>query len=126
MTDDLPDLSELEREVMRLIWANGAMTAENVQEGLARRLRESSVRTVLLRMEKKGYLSHSVEGRTYLYRATEARQKIAAKAVRRIADWFCGGSLEEMLVGMVDSKILSDEELLALATKIARNREKAG
>jgi len=125
MTNDLPDLSELEREVMRLIWANGSMTAETVQEGLARRLRESSVRTVLLRLEKKGYLNHSVEGRTYLYRATEARQKVAAKAVRRIADWFCGGSLEEMLVGMVDSKILSDEELLALATKIARSKKKA-
>src|SRR5271169_5820220 len=53
-SESLPDLGDLEREVMQLIWANGSLTAEFVRERLARRLKESTVRTVLRRLEEKG------------------------------------------------------------------------
>src|SRR5712672_3126722 len=88
MTENLPDLGDLEREVMQLIWANGRLTAETVREKLARRLKESTVRTVLRRLEEKGYVVHAVEGRTFVYRATHPRGRVAAKAVQRIVDWF--------------------------------------
>jgi predicted transcriptional regulator len=48
-SESMPDLGDLEREVMQLIWANGRLTAEFVRERLARRLKESTVRTVLRR-----------------------------------------------------------------------------
>src|SRR5215470_18807232 len=62
--ESMPDLGHLEREVMQLIWANGRLTAEIVREKLARRLKESTVRTVLRRLEEKRYVTHTVEGRT--------------------------------------------------------------
>ena len=120
MSDSMPDLGDLEREVMQLIWANGRLTAETVREKLARRLKESTVRTVLRRLEEKGYVVHAVEGRTYVYRATHARGKVAAKAVQRIVDWFCNGSVEEVLVGMVDSAMLDQRQLRMLADKVAK------
>ena len=83
MSDNLPDLGDLEREVMQLIWANGRLTAETVREKLPRRLKESTVRTVLRRLEEKRYVSHTVEGRTYVYQATQPRGRVAAKAVQR-------------------------------------------
>src|SRR5215472_17940639 len=46
MDANLPDLGDLEREVMQLVWANAPVTAEAVRERLARRLKESTVRTV--------------------------------------------------------------------------------
>jgi predicted transcriptional regulator len=118
MTDDLPDLGELERKVMQLIWAHGPMTAELVRERLDRRLKESTVRTVLRRLEEKGFVSHTTEGRTYIFSAVHDRQRVAAKAVHRIADWFCDGSIEEVLVGIVDAKMLDKEQLELLAAKI--------
>jgi hypothetical protein len=60
----------------------------------------------LRRLEEKGYLAHSVENRTFVYRPAETRQRVAGRAVRRIVDWFCEGSVEALLVGMVDSKAL--------------------
>jgi BlaI family transcriptional regulator, penicillinase repressor len=120
MNDDLPDLSGLEREVMLLIWAHGPLTAETVREKLARRLKESTVRTVLRRLEDKRYVSHTVDGRTYVYQATQARGRVAAKAVQRIVDWFCNGSVEEVLVGMVDSAMLDQRQLRMLADKVAK------
>jgi BlaI family transcriptional regulator, penicillinase repressor len=119
-SESLPDLGDLEREVMQLIWANGSLTAEFVRERLARRLKESTVRTVLRRLEEKGYVNHAVEGRTYIYQATHPRGKVAATAVQQIVDLFCNGSVEEVLVGMVDSAMLDPRQLRSLADMVAK------
>ena len=122
LTDELPDLGELEREVMQLVWAHAPATAETVREALSRPLKESTVRTVLRRLEDKGYVTHVVEGRTFLFSAAEKRSAVAAKAVKRIMDWFCNGSLEEVLVGMVDEKTIDAKQLQALSDRIAKAR----
>jgi BlaI family penicillinase repressor len=120
---DPAELGELELSMMQLIWQhaikNDAISAEQVREELGRPLKDSTVRTVLRRLEEKGYLTHTVEGRTYLYRPAEARQKVAGRAVKRIIDWFCDGSVEALLVGMVDSEVLDQKELTRLAERIA-------
>ena len=117
--ESLPDLGDLEREVMQLVWASGSVTAEVVREQLSRPLKESTVRTVLRRLEEKGYVTHDVDGRTYVYHPTQPRGRVAAKAVQGIVDWFCNGSIEEVLVGMVDSAMLDQRQLRKLADKIA-------
>jgi BlaI family penicillinase repressor len=124
MDETLPDLGDLEREVMQLVWAKGPVTAEAVREQLARRLKESTVRTVLRRLEEKGYVTHTVDGRTYVYQATEPRGRVAAKAVQRIVDWFCNGSVEEVLVGMVDTAMLDRKRLRMLTEKITQTKGK--
>jgi BlaI family penicillinase repressor len=120
MDANLPDLGDLEREVMQLVWANGPVTAEAVRERLERRLKESTVRTVLRRLEDKGYVTHTVDGRTYVYQAAAPRGRVAAKAVQRVVDWFCNGSIEEVLVGMVDASMLDQRQLRLLADKVAK------
>ena len=125
MNDDLPALGELERKIMQLVWAHGPLTAEAVRERLDRRLKESTVRTVLRRLEDKGFVQHSSEGRTYVFQAVHNRRRVAANAVHRIAKWFCDGSIEEVMVGLVDAKMLSRKQLKLLAEKIeAAKREK--
>jgi BlaI family penicillinase repressor len=123
MSDDLPDLGELERGVMQLVWGRGPITAEAVRAALKRRLKESTVRTVLHRLEEKGYVRHTVDGRTYVYEAAQPRGRVAAQAVQRIVDWFCNGSVEEVLVGMVENAMLDRKQLQALAAKIAKAKK---
>src|SRR4030081_1709072 len=84
MADDLPDLGELEREVMHLVWLSGPLTADEVRALLTQQLTDSTIRTVLRRLEKKGYVRHTVGGRVFVYRAAEARAKVAAQAVQTI------------------------------------------
>ena len=112
---------------MEVIWSGGEATAEQVREGLlpAHPLKDSSVRTVLRRLEARGYLSHRVAGKTFVYRAELPPQGVAASAVRRIIDRFCAGSTEQFLVGMVDEQVLSVDELERLARR-ARGKAKAG
>jgi predicted transcriptional regulator len=122
---DPAELGELERGILSLVWRFGSMTAEQVREQLGRPLKDSTIRTVLRRLEEKGYLAHSVDNRTFLYRPAESRQKVASRAVKRIVDWFCEGSVEALLVGMVDAKVLGRDELARLAERIAQARDEA-
>jgi BlaI family transcriptional regulator, penicillinase repressor len=120
-TDEaFPDLGDLEREVAQLVWAHPSITAETVRERLSRPLKESTVRTVLRRLEQKGYVTHTVTGRTFLYDAAESRGRVAARAVRRIVDWICNGSVDEVLTGMVEAKMIDRRQLRLLANKIRR------
>jgi BlaI family penicillinase repressor len=119
MTHNVSDLGDLEREVLHLVWEHGPSTADRVQKALSRPLKESTVRTVLKRLEEKGHLTHSVDQRTFIYEAADTRGRAAARAVKRIVDRFCSGSLEEVLVGLVDTRILDRRELSRLAEKIA-------
>lgn len=120
---DPAELGELERSILVIVWRLGKVTAEQVREALDRPLKDSTIRTVLRRLEEKGYLTHAVENRTFLYRPAESRQRVAGRAVKRIVDWFCEGSVEALLVGMVDSKVLDRDELQRLAERIGQLRD---
>jgi BlaI family transcriptional regulator, penicillinase repressor len=119
---DPAELGDLERAIMGLIWQHGNLTAEQVREELDeldRPLKDSTIRTVLRRLEEKGYVTHTVENRTFRYRPAETQQLVAGRAVKRIIDRFCNGSVEALLVGMVDSEVLDRTELQRLAERIA-------
>ncbi len=115
-------LSPLESKVMNVVWSNGVVTADKVRAALARSrpLKDSTIRTILRRLEDKGFVEHTVEGRTFKYSAKVAPQNVASSAVRGIIERFCAGSVENLLVGMVDSELLSAESLKGLAEKIAK------
>ena len=115
-------LTDLQQAILEFIWTNGPSTSEQVREGLADKhpLKDSSIRTLLRRLEERGYLAHTTEGKVFVYRATAARRSVAARAVRQIIDRFCSGSVEQLLVGMIDEKVLSAEALQRLAKKVKK------
>lgn len=110
---------------MDYVWSHGPCTAESCREALARSrpMKDSTIRTVLRRLEVKGYVAHELEGRTFIYRAAEARENVAARAVKHIIDRFCDGSAEQLVMGMVDSNVLGRKDLERMARKIAQSRE---
>jgi BlaI family penicillinase repressor len=119
-------ISPLEQLLMEYIWTHPAATAEMCREGVAKErvLKDSTVRTILRNLEEKGYVTHSVEGRTFVYRAVDTRRNVAVEAARQLIDRFCGGSVEELLVGLVDNQVLEPGELQRLADEIAARKEK--
>jgi BlaI family penicillinase repressor len=126
MDERSADLGELEREVMQWVWSGGEVTADEIRLRLDRKPKESTVRTVLRRLEEKGYVTHTTSGRTFVFRAVASRQDVAARAVKHIVDWFCDGSLEEVLVGMADARMLDSRTLQRLAQRIAEAKAKRG
>src|SRR5580692_4669781 len=120
----LKNLGDVEQMVMDYIWSHGPSTSEACREQLAssRPMKDSTIRTVLRRLEEKGYITHETEGRTFIYRAADARQNVAVRAVKSIIDRFCGGSAEQLVLGMVDNAVLNHKQLERLARKIAEKQ----
>ena len=121
-------LTELENEVMQAVWNSGPCTVEAVHQAVApgRNIKETSIRTLLRRLEQKGYLRHEEEGRAYVYQATgraSDSRSLAAHAVRQIIDRFCRGSVEELVCGMVDARVLSKGEMDRLEEFVRARRQ---
>jgi|EndMetStandDraft_3_1072993.scaffolds.fasta_scaffold229074_2 predicted transcriptional regulator len=117
---DKPRLSSLENAVMQVVWSKARVTADDVRQALPRRqdLKDSTVRTILRRLEEKGYVEHDVEGRTYVYHPRVEPHNVATQQVRGIIDRFCRGSVENLLVGMVDDNLITPDSLRELAERI--------
>ena len=105
---------------MRVLWKRRSATAEEVRQSLAaeQELKDSTVRTILRRLEAKGYATHTLDGRTFVYAPQIELQSVAADAVRKIVDRFCNGSVENLLVGLVDDEVISPRKLKQLADRI--------
>jgi predicted transcriptional regulator len=119
--------TDLENEIMRAVWKLEPCSVEAVYEVISRtrELKETTVRTLLRRLEQKGYLRHESEGRAYLYRATEPPRSLAARAVRQIIDRFCQGSVEELVSGMIDAKVLTKDEIDRLEEFVRAQRKRS-
>jgi len=117
-------LSRREREIMEAVFALGnRATAEEIRTRLVDPPTSSSVRVMLARLEKKGYLRHAEEGVRYVYSATESPQKAKRTAIQRYAQTFFDGSLAQMVVSLVRQGSWTEEELDQLATEIKRARK---
>jgi predicted transcriptional regulator len=117
-----PPLTELQQTILDFISSNGPSTAEQVRESLlpGRSLKDATIRTLLRRLEDRGYLSHRLDGKMFKYEAKLESRSIAAKTVRQIIDRFWSGSAEEFLVGLVDEEILTAREIKRLADKLKK------
>jgi BlaI family transcriptional regulator, penicillinase repressor len=120
MKKSRPPLGDLEHELLTILWKHGEMTATAVRGQLARKLKDPTIRTVLRRLEEKGYVTHSVVSGTFIYRATDSAESAAASAMQGIVDRFCGGSIERALLGLVDAGLVDANQLALIAGKLKR------
>jgi BlaI family penicillinase repressor len=120
----LRQLGDAAQAVMNCVWSRGPITAEDCREALRAQwpMKESTMRTVLRRLEQQGYVTHTLDGRTFIYRAAEPPVTVATRAVKQIIDRLCGGSAEALVVGMVNDDVLSAADLERLARKIAQQK----
>jgi predicted transcriptional regulator len=121
------DLGNLEQQVMDYLWKHGPSTGDAVRAAISkdRPLTDSTIRTVLRRLEAKQYVRHEVEGRQFIYSSAREPRKVAAEAVRNVIQRFCRGSLEELLTGLVDHRVIESGELKRLSARIdAQDRKR--
>ena len=116
-------LSALEHDVMTIVWRRGSVTAAQVRQDLDKPLTNATVRTLLRRLEAKGYVRHSLAGRAFVYAPKVAETQAATGAVRRIVQRFFAGSTSKLLAGLVDEGLIEPEELRRLSRRIKRSRK---
>jgi len=111
-------LSPLESRVMDIVWRRQTASAEDVARELGQALSNASVRTILRRVEAKGFISHTMDGRTFIYSPKVDPGTVARGLVRRLVDRFYGGSVEQLVIGLVDGKMIDRRKLDKLARQV--------
>jgi predicted transcriptional regulator len=117
-------LTRREREIMNVIFelANRA-SAENIRARLSNPPSYSAVRSMLVRLETKGYIRHQADGVRYVYSATTSQATARRAALRQYARIFFGGSLSQMITALLKHEAWTDAELDALHAEIERVRQ---
>jgi BlaI family penicillinase repressor len=110
---ELPKLSPAQDEIMAIVWERGEISASEVRRILSqtRTIARNTVRTLLERMEEKGWLIHRADGRTFLYAAAQPQQDTIGRKVHNIVETVCGGSAETLVTALLDYRGLYPDEL---------------
>ena len=109
---------------MNAVFALGnSASAEEIRRRLTDPPSDSSVRVMLARLEKKGFLKHQQEGVRYLYSATASPATARRSALQQYVKTFFGGSIRQMMTALVAEEKLTGDELDALSSDIARARQ---
>ena len=118
-------LTRREREIMNAVFALGnRASAEDIRARLTNPPTDSSVRVMLARLEKKGYLKHQQDGVRYLYSATISPATAKRTALQQYVQTFFGGSLKQMMTALVSDGSLTDDDLDTLKAEIERVRQR--
>jgi predicted transcriptional regulator len=116
-------LTERETQLMNILWARGPSTAEIVREALSDRPHDSTVRTLLRILKKKGYV-RILERQPAIYEAMVARSDVQRKVTRSLLARFFGGSVEALVMRLVEDEELSVEQLAQLRKSLSRRKRK--
>ncbi len=106
--------------LMRLVWERGELRAADARHAVSakRPMALTTVLTLLHRLEKRGFLTHRVEGRTHVYRALRDRQTSVRAILRRVRDLAFGGSTEGLVASLLDAGDVSADELRRLRARL--------
>ncbi len=121
-------LSGREYTILKLLWERGPLTVRQVRDeldGASERDEDipyTTVLSLLQLMEKKGYVIHESEGKSYRYRAKVTRSKTTGLVIRDFVGRFFDGSTEALLLGLAESPDLSPEVWQKLKSAIKRRQ----
>lgn len=123
----LSKLPPRERQIVDLLYERGEMAVADICEALPDQASGSAVRTMLKRLEDKGYVQREESDRGFLYRPAVADSVARKSALSEVVRVFFNGSAAgaaTALLGMSDR--LQAEELKELEQIIAKARAAKG
>ena len=120
---EMPTPTTRELEILKVLWEHGPCSVRTVHRQLARHedLAYNTVQTLLRLMEeKKGLVTHHVEGRTFIYTPCFSRDESAARFLDRVFD----GAADQLMLSLLRSERISSEELDKMQALIEEARGK--
>ncbi len=115
-------LTDRQFAALRVLWQHGPLTVRQLMEHLPRGDRQpyTTVLGLLQNMERAGLVTHAEEGQSYRYAAAVSRQEATGTLLRDFVARFFHGSAEALVLGLVDTRALTPQELRAIEARLAR------
>lgn len=123
-------LSGREYSILKILWDHGPLTVREVRERLVPgdegEIPYTTVLSLLQLMEKKGYVGHEADGKTYRYSAKVVRSQVTRRVIRDFVSRFFDGSAEALLMGLAESPELAPEVWEKLRAEVEKRKEPSG
>lgn len=115
-------LTKAQEEIMQLVWQLGECTVGDLREEINRREGKkpahSTVSTLILALDERGFVTHKQYGRTFVYTPAVSREEYGRRSLGQLIKKFFGGSPALAVSQLVEHENLSLEELNALVRKL--------
>jgi BlaI family penicillinase repressor len=119
-TNSDQSLTPLELEIMTVLWETGPANVQTVQSRLqGRELAYTTVQTMLNILHRKGKVKRVLQNRAYVYRAVLSRPRVVRQAVADVIDRFFGGSVDSLVLNLVETRQLTPERLARIQDLLA-------
>jgi BlaI family penicillinase repressor len=118
-------LTPLELEIMKVLWETGAANVQTVQQGLERELAYTTVQTMLNILHRKGKVKRALKDRAYFYRPAVSRSQVVKQAVNDLVEHLFGGSVENLVMSLVETKHLTPEKMTRLNELLKESEEES-
>jgi len=115
-------LTPLELEIMHVLWEEGPANVQTVQQKLNRPLAYTTVQTMLNILHRKGKVKRALKDRAYFYTPVVSRSHVTRQHIGDIIDRLFGGSAEDLVMSLVETKHLTPQKLARLQQLIEENR----
>lgn len=124
----LPDPTDRELAILKVLWERGELSVRGVYEALREDLPivQNTVQAFLRTMEQKGLVEHRAEGRTFVYRAVPQRDQTSQKMVSNVLQRVFDGALDQLVESALSLRKPNEEELQKLRDLLARAEGRKG
>jgi len=124
--ENLPALSDVQHEVMNVVWDHERCSAADVWKVLEERrgVSRNTVHTLMVRLEEKGWLTRTTVDGSVLFSAAASRQATQQQCVRRMIDTAFDGSAEGLVLTLLNQETVTPEAAKRIRKLISQAREK--
>ena len=119
-------LTDLEFDIMQVLWSREHCTVPDIVETLAkagRPLAQPSIRTMLSILQAKGYAERHAAGRGFVYSALVSRERIQKHFVKTIVERIFSGSPLDLVSTLLRGDVISAKDLAKVRRMIAQKKK---
>lgn len=114
-------LTDLQLAIMRILWDRAEATVLEVQERLRpeRDLAQTTIATLLSRLEKRAVIAHRLDGRQFVYRPLVSEQDVRRSMVSELTELLFDGSPAALMSHLLGSRDIDPGDLDRVKRMIA-------
>src|SRR5690349_9955624 len=115
-------LTELQLAILRVIWDKGEATVQDIWEALhgERGLAQTTVATMLSRLERRGVVTRRAQARQYHYKAAVTEQEVQHSMVGELTERLFDGDVTQLVQHLLNGADVSPGDLAKIRAMIER------
>lgn len=125
---NLPQISEAEYEVMKIVWKYAPISTNEITEKLLQTTSWSpkTIQTLIKRLVTKGVLTYEKQSRVFVYTPVVKKTDYIHQESNSFLARFYNGDITSMLSAYIENDKLSENEIDTLRSLLSRKSQKGG